>query len=165
MVFQDPYGSLNPIKKVGWILEEPLRLMGGMDKVARKKKVIQILEDVGLGGGYINRYLNQLSGGQRQRVAIGVALIQNSKLIVLDEPVSALDVTVQKQILILLKRLKQEFDLSYIFISHDLNVVYEICDRVCVMYQGQIVERGLVSELYDRPEHPYTKQLLQAILR
>jgi peptide/nickel transport system ATP-binding protein len=163
MVFQDPYGSLNPVKKVGWILEEPLRLMGGMDKVARNKKVIQILEEIGL-GGYINRYLNQLSGGQRQRVAIGVALIQNSKLIVLDEPVSALDVTVQKQILILLKRLKQEFDLSYIFISHDLNVVYEICDRVCVMYQGQIVERGLVSELYERPEHPYTKQLLQAIL-
>lgn len=164
MVFQDPYGSLNPAKKVGWILEEPLRLMGGMGKVERAKKVVQILDEIGLGDSYSNRYLNQLSGGQRQRVAIGVALIQSSKLIVLDEPVSALDVTVQKQILILLKRLKREYDLSYIFISHDLNVVYEICDRVCVMYQGKIVERGLVSELYERPKHPYTKQLLEAIL-
>ncbi len=164
MVFQDPYGSLNPAKKVSWILEEPLKLVGGYNKKERKAKVLQTLSEVGLEGNYSERYLSQLSGGQRQRVAIGVALIQNSKFIVLDEPVSALDVTVQAQILDLLKKLRKEYDLSYLFISHDLNVIYQMCDRVCVMYQGKIVETATIEELYHNPQHPYSKKLLEAAL-
>lgn len=164
MVFQDPYGSLNPAKKVSWILEEPLKLVGGYNKKERKAKVLQTLSEVGLEGNYSERYLSQLSGGQRQRVAIGVALIQNSKFIVLDEPVSALDVTVQAQILDLLKKLQKEYDLSYLFISHDLNVIYQMCDRVCVMYQGKIVETATIEELYHNPQHPYTTKLLEAAL-
>lgn len=164
MVFQDPYGSLNPAKKVGWILEEPLKLVGGYTKVERKEKVLQILKEVGLKEKYKDRYLSQLSGGQRQRVAIGAALIQNSKFIVLDEPVSALDVTVQAQILDLLKKLRVEYDLSYLFISHDLNVIYQMCDRVCVMYQGEIVETATIDKLFNQPNHPYSKKLLETIV-
>lgn len=163
MVFQDPYGSLNPAKTVGWILEEPLKLFGRMSKIQRMEKVWYILEKVGLSKSYEKRYLDQLSGGQRQRVAIGVALMQNSKFIVLDEPVSALDVTVQKQILSLLRAIKEEFQLSYLFISHDLNVIRELCDRVLVMYQGNIVETGLVEEIFLHPQEDYTKQLLESI--
>jgi peptide/nickel transport system ATP-binding protein len=164
MVFQDPYGSLNPAKRVDWILEEPLKLTGGYSKRERKEKVAQILKDIGLEEQHGRRYLSQLSGGQRQRVAIGVAIIQNSKLIVLDEPVSALDVTVQSQILDLLKRLQQEYDLSYLFISHDFNIIYLMCDRVCVMYQGKIVETAEVKALYHNPSHPYSKKLLDAVI-
>ncbi|MDF2611332.1 MAG: transporter ATP-binding protein [Lachnospiraceae bacterium] len=164
MVFQDPYGSLNPVKRVDWILEEPLKLAGGYSKKERKEKVAKILKDIGLQEKHGRRFLSQLSGGQRQRVAIGVALIQNSKLIVLDEPVSALDVTVQSQILELLRSLRKEYDLSYLFISHDLNVIYLLCDRVCVMHQGRIVETADMKELFHSPKHPYTKKLLEAVI-
>lgn len=164
MVFQDPLGSLNPGKKVSWILEEPLRLKGGIAKEKRVEKVNQVLERVGLNKEYGNRYLRQLSGGQRQRIAIGVALIQESKFIILDEPVSALDVTIQAQILSLLKELQKEFGLSYLFISHDLKVIYQMCDRVGVMKEGQIVENTTVRDLFHSPAHPYTKKLLAAVL-
>jgi len=165
MVFQDPYQSLNPSKKVGWILEEPLKLSGsGYRKEERQNKVDNILTRIGLNVSYKDRYLSQLSGGQRQRIAIGVALIQNSKFIVLDEPVSALDVTVQAQILNLLKELREEYKLSYLFISHDLKVIHKMCDRVCVMYQGEIVEEASVSELFTEPSHEYSKKLLEAVL-
>jgi len=164
MVFQDPYGSLNPVKKVNWILEEPLKIAGGYTKQERKEKVLQILNEVGLKEKHGERYLSQLSGGQRQRVAIGAAIIQNSRLIVLDEPVSALDVTVQAQILELLKKLREEHDLSYLFISHDLNVIYQMCDRVCVMYQGEIVETADIEDLFHQPNHPYSKKLLETMV-
>lgn len=164
MVFQDPYGSLNPAKTVGWILEEPLRAMGVRDKEERRKKVLEMLELVALSPEHYDRRPAQLSGGQRQRVAIAAALIQGSKLIILDEPVSALDVTLQAQILQLLVDLKEKLGLSYLFISHDLSVVYQICDRVAVLYRGEIVEEGPVDEVYDNPKHPYTKKLLDASL-
>ena len=162
MVFQDPYGSLNPAKTVGWILEEPLRAMGIRDKDERRKKVLEMLELVALDPQHYDRRPAQLSGGQRQRVAIAAALIQGSKLIILDEPVSALDVTLQAQILQLLVDLKEKLGLSYLFISHDLSVVYQICDRVAVLYRGEIVEEGPVDAVYDAPKHPYTKKLLDA---
>ena len=162
MVFQDPYGSLNPAKTVGWILEEPLRVIGMKDKEDRKRRVLKMMELVGLSAEHYDRKPSQLSGGQRQRVSIAGALIQGSKLIILDEPVSALDVTLQAQILQLLVDLKEKLDLSYIFISHDLAVVYQICDRVAVLYHGEIVEEGDVDTVYDHPKHDYTKQLLAA---
>ncbi len=164
MVFQDPYSSLNPVKKVGWILEEPLKLQSKLSKEERRIRVNAILREVDLDEGYEDRYLSELSGGQRQRVAIGVSLILNPEFIVLDEPVSALDVTVQHQIIELLKRLKDQFNLSYLFISHDLNVVYQICDRVCVMYNGEIVERAPIKELFMEPQHEYTKRLLKSVI-
>ena len=164
MVFQDPYGSLNPAKTVGWILEEPLRAMGVRDKDQRRKKALEMLELVALDPQHYDRRPAQLSGGQRQRVAIAAALIQGSKLIILDEPVSALDVTLQAQILQLLVDLKEKLGLSYLFISHDLSVVYQICDRVAVLYRGEIVEAGPVDEVYDNPKHAYTKKLLDASL-
>ena len=164
MVFQDPYGSLNPARSVGWFLEEPLRILGVKDKQERRRQAIDMLEQVGLGEEHYSRRPAQLSGGQRQRVAIAAALIGGSRLIVLDEPVSALDVTMQAQILQLLVDLKEKFRLSYLFISHDLSVVYQICDRVAVMYQGEIVEQGSVDQIYDHPQHEYTKKLLAASL-
>lgn len=162
MVFQDPYGSLNPAKTVGWILEEPLRVTGVKDREKRRRRVEEMLELVGLSGEHYDRRPSQLSGGQRQRVAIAAALIQGSKLVVLDEPVSALDVTLQAQILQLLVDLKERLGLSYLFISHDLAVVYQLCDRVAVMYRGEIVEAGDVDTVYDHPQHEYTKKLLEA---
>lgn len=164
MVFQDPYGSLNPAKTVGWILEEPLRAAGVRDKAERRERVRSFLPLVGLEEEHLTRKPAQLSGGQRQRVAIAAALIQGSKLIVLDEPVSALDVTLQAQILQLLADLKERLGLSYLFISHDLAVVYQLCDRVAVMTGGEIVEEGDVDQIYDHPQHPYTKKLLDASL-
>ena len=164
MVFQDPFGSLNPVKTVGWILEEPLRAMGIRDKAERRRRALEMLQRVSLGEEHYDRRPAQLSGGQRQRVAIAAALIQGSKLIVLDEPVSALDVTLQAQILQLLVDLKEQLGLSYLFISHDLSVVYQICDRVAVLYHGELVEQGQVDEVYDNPQHPYTKKLLEASL-
>ncbi len=162
MVFQDPFSSLNPAHSIGWILEEPLRIQGKLDSPARKAAVKEILEQVGLGGDYVNRKPDELSGGQRQRVAIAAAVITRPALVIADEPVSALDVTIQAQILKLLKDLQRKYGLSYLFISHDLNVVYELCDRVLVMKDGRIVEQGPVDEVYESPQHPYTKELLKA---
>ncbi len=164
VVFQDPYGSLNPAKTVGWILEEPLRAAGVRDRAARRQRVRDFLPLVELEEEHLARRPAQLSGGQRQRVAIAAALIQGSKLIVLDEPVSALDVTLQAQILQLLADLKQRLGLSYLFISHDLAVVYQLCSHVAVMTGGEIVEAGDVDEIYDHPRHEYTKKLLAASL-
>ena len=160
MVFQDPYGSLNPSKTVGWIVEEPLRAFGKYDAPERKRRVLDMLERVGLGAEYADRRPKELSGGQRQRVSIAVALIQRPKLIIADEPVSALDVTIQDRILDLLLELQRDLELSYLFISHDLNVIYQICDRVMVMQGGQIIETGTVDEVYDHPREEYTKNLL-----
>ena len=164
MVFQDPAGSLNPARTVGWILEEPLRAAGVKSREERRQKVLDFLPLVGLEEGHLARKPAQLSGGQRQRVAIAAALIQGSRLIVLDEPVSALDVTLQAQILRLLAELKEKLGLSYLFISHDLAVVYQLCARVAVMTGGEIVEAGDADEIYDHPKHPYTKKLLAACL-
>lgn len=162
MVFQDPFGSLNPAKSIGWILEEPLRVFGKYDAAERKRRVIDMLERVGLGEDYVNRKPRELSGGQRQRVSIATALIQRPRLIIADEPVSALDVTIQANILDLLWQLRKELELSYLFISHDLNVIYSICDRVMVMEKGRIIEMGPVEEVYENPRQEYTKKLLAA---
>ncbi len=162
MVFQDPYGSLNPAKTVGWIVEEPLRAYGKYDAPERKRRVMDMLERVGLGAEYADRRPRELSGGQRQRVGIAVALIQRPRFIIADEPVSALDVTIQAQILELLLELHRDLSLSYLFISHDLNVIYQICDRVMVMKSGRIIESGGVEEVFDHPKEDYTKKLLAA---
>ena len=162
MVFQDPYGSLNPAKTVGWIVEEPLRAYGKYDAKERKRRVMDMLERVGLGAEYAARRPRELSGGQRQRVGIAVALIQRPRFIIADEPVSALDVTIQAQILELLLELHRDLSLSYLFISHDLNVIYQICDRVMVMKSGRIIESGGVEEVFDHPKEDYTKKLLAA---
>lgn len=162
MVFQDTYGSLNPAKTVEWNLEEPLRIRGGYTRAERKAAVYESLSQVGLLKEHGKRYLQELSGGQRQRVSIASALMLKPEVIILDEPVSALDVTVQDQILKLLLELREKYELTYIFISHDLNVVAQICDRVCVMYKGEIVENATVEELYRNPQHEYSKVLLRA---
>jgi len=165
MVFQDPYGSLNPSKRIGWLLEEPLRLAcPEMTAEEREKRVDEILTKVDLPLRYKKRFPSELSGGQRQRVAIALALVLNRKLIVLDEPVSALDVTVQEQILELLLRLRREEGLSYIFISHDMQVIRRVCDYVCVMYQGEIVENAKTEQIFEVPQHAYTKKLIEAAL-
>ncbi len=160
MIFQDPFSSLNPSKKIGWILEEPLRLSGKYTKEDRKNKVREMLQKIGLEQKYAHRYPRELSGGQRQRVSIGIALLSGSKFIIADEPVSALDVTVQAQILKLLKEVQKEYNMTILFISHDLKVVYQICDRVMVMKNGRIIEDKKTEELFQNPEHPYTKLLL-----
>jgi len=163
MVFQDPYGSLNPSKRIGWLLQEPLRLAcPEMTEEEREKRVDEILTKVDLPLRYKKRFPSELSGGQRQRVAIALALVLNRKLIVLDEPVSALDVTVQEQILELLLRLRREEGLSYIFISHDMQVIRKVCDYVCVMYQGEIVENAKTEQIFEAPQHVYTKKLIDA---
>lgn len=164
MVFQDPFSSLNPAKTIGWILEEPLRIFGKYSEAERKKRVLNMMDRVGLERELITRHPHELSGGQKQRVSIGVALIRRPRFIVADEPVSALDVSIQGQILKLLLELRDELDLSYLFITHDLNVCYSICDRVAVMYKGEIVEEGPVDEVYNHPKHEYTKSLLEAAL-
>ncbi len=163
MVFQDPYESLNPAHKIGWLLQEPLRL--NKRKMSRKQRieaVDAILTKVELPLKYKDRYPHELSGGERQRVAIALALILNRKLIILDEPVSALDVTVQEQILELLIKLRNEEGLSYLFISHDMDVIRRICDYVCVMYKGKIIEHATPEELFKNPKEEYTKKLIKA---
>ncbi|MBS7316587.1 MAG: ABC transporter ATP-binding protein [Clostridiaceae bacterium] len=158
MVFQDPLSSLNPAKTVDWLLQEPLRI-AGVSKAERRDAARRILSRVGLGEEHLKRRPAELSGGQRQRVAIAAALIQRPALIVADEPVSALDVTIQAQILELMLELKRELGLSYLFISHDLGVIYRICDRVLVMREGRIVEQGPVLDIYTHPQDPYTRHL------
>nr|WP_325221985.1 ATP-binding cassette domain-containing protein [uncultured Oscillibacter sp.] len=162
MIFQDPYSSLNPFYSVEWTLEEPLRVYGKYNKAERKRRVREMLERVELRPECLGAKPAELSGGQRQRVSIAAALIRRPKFLIADEPVSALDVTIQAQILDLLSSLRRELDLSYLFISHDLNVVYQLCDRVLVMKSGRIVEQGTVDEIFDHPKEDYTKQLLAA---
>ena len=162
MIFQDPYSSLNPAYPVSWALEEPLRIFGKYGPQERKRRVREMLERVELPEECLEAKPDELSGGQRQRVSIAVALIQRPRFLIADEPVSALDVTIQAQILKLLKNLRDELDLSYLFISHDLNVVYQLCDRVLVMKQGRIVEQGAVAEILAHPKEAYTRQLLAA---
>lgn len=163
MIFQDPYSSLNPSKKVGWLLDEALYLDGVKDKEIRKKKVSEMINLVGLSDEFLSRYPKELSGGQRQRVCIGLALMQEPKLLIADEPVSALDVTIQAQILELLKKLQHTLGLSILFISHDLRVVYNFCDKVMILKDGVIVEQGNPKEVYANPQHEYTKELLSSI--
>lgn len=163
MVFQDPYSSLNPSKKVGWLLDEALYLDGVKDKNIRKTKVREMMERVGLNPELVSRYPRELSGGQRQRVCIGLALMQEPSLLIADEPVSALDVTIQAQVLGLLRELHESMNLSILFISHDLRVVYNICDRVLILKNGCIVESGNTKEVYKNPTHEYTKELLSSI--
>lgn len=162
MIFQDPYGSLNPVKKVGWILEEPLKMKGGFTNEERHSRVLDMLSRVGLEETVADRYPGELSGGQRQRVAIAAALMLEPKLLIADEPVSALDVTIQAQIMELLYKLHKEMGLSILFISHDLRVVYQMCDRIMVMQNGVIVEEGNPQDVYFEPKHVYTKSLLEA---
>ncbi|NLL79699.1 MAG: ABC transporter ATP-binding protein [Clostridiales bacterium] len=162
MVFQDPYSSLNPAYKIGWILEEPLRLKGGYTKSRRQEKVMEMLARVGLSPEIAERYPRQLSGGQRQRVCIGVALMQQPGLLIADEAVSALDVTIQKQIIDLLLKPHEEMSLAILFISHDLRVVYRICDKVLIMKEGRIIESGTPQEIYFQPKEEYTRTLLEA---
>ena len=162
IVFQDPYSSLNPAYSVEWTLEEPLRIFGKYDAAERKRRVRDMLERVELPEECLYAKPSELSGGQRQRVSIAAALIRRPRFLILDEPVSALDVTIQAQILRLLGELRRDLDLSYLFISHDLNVVYQLCDRVLVMKKGQVVEQGDVKTVYEHPESEYTRTLLAA---
>ena len=162
MIFQDPYSSLNPFYSVEWTLEEPLRVYGKYGREERKRRVREMLERVELPPECLEARPAELSGGQRQRVSIAAALIRRPRFLIADEPVSALDVTIQAQILGLLRSLRRELDLSYLFISHDLNVVYQLCDRVLVMKRGRIVEQGTVDEIFDHPREDYTRQLLAA---
>ncbi len=163
IIFQDPYSSLNPRWNVGKIISEPLRLNTPLSEKEIFEKVITLMKKVGLKEEWYWRYPHQFSGGQRQRIGIARALALNPEVIVCDEPVSALDVSIQAQVLNLLLDLQEEFNLTYIFISHDLGVVEHISDRIIVMYYGQIVESKDVESLFSTPEHPYTQTLLNAI--
>jgi peptide/nickel transport system ATP-binding protein len=162
MVFQDPYSSLNPARRVGWILEEPLRIAGGFSKEKRREAALAMLEKVGLAERIADRLPRELSGGQRQRVSIAAALMQSPRLLVADEPVSALDITIQTQILELLEKLHREMGLAIIFISHDLRVVKRLCGRIMVLHDGAVCEEGASEALFADPQTEYTKKLLAA---
>ena len=163
IVLQDPYASLNPKHKIGWTVEEPLKINTRYDKATRRRLVEEMMDTVGLDAGYLKRYPHELSGGQRQRVNIAAALMLESRLLVCDEVVSALDVSIQSQILNLMKSLQRTKKLTYLFISHDLNVVQYMSDRIGVMYLGQLVEIGRVEEVYGFAAHPYTQALLSTM--
>lgn len=163
MVYQDPYASLDPKWKIINLITEPLRIHGIGDAGSRKEKALELMRLVGLRDDYISAYPHEFSGGQRQRICIARALALDPQMIIADEPVSALDVSIQAQVLNLFKELKQRLNLTYLFISHDLNVIRYISDRVAVMYLGKIVEIASTEELFARPAHPYTKALVKAI--
>lgn len=164
MVFQDPYSSLHPLQKIGRQMEEPLLVQGHFSREERRRKVEEMLAAVGLDPEVAERFPQNLSGGQRQRAAIGCALITRPQLLIADEPVSALDLSVQAQILNLFQRLRSDFDFACLFISHDLDVVRYLCDRVAVLHDGVIVEENKAQRLFAGPRHPYTQQLLSASL-
>src|SRR3954470_20483957 len=163
MIFQDPYGSLNPRRRVGSIIGDPFSIHGLADGKERKRKVQEVMELVGLNPEHYNRFPAEFSGGQRQRIGVARALALRPKLIVCDEPVSALDVSIQAQIINLLADLQDEFNLTYVFISHDLSVVRHVSDRIAVMYLGKIVELAPTDELFGQTRHPYTRALLSAL--
>jgi oligopeptide/dipeptide ABC transporter ATP-binding protein len=163
MVFQDPYASLNPRKRVGSIVGDPLKIHGLGDRKERKKQVEELLETVGLSPEHYNRFPHEFSGGQRQRIGVARALALRPKLVVADEPVSALDVSIQAQMINLLESLQDDFGLTYVFIAHDLGVVRHVSDRIAVMYLGKLVELSPAEELYQRPIMPYTEALLSAV--
>lgn len=163
MIFQDPYSTLNPRMTIGEAIGEPLNVHFTMEKKAAKEKVQQLLKDVGLNPNFYNRYPHEFSGGQRQRICIARALAVDPEFIVCDEPISALDVSIQAQIINLMQELQVKYDLTYLFIAHDLAVVRHISDRVVVMYLGQVMELSPTKELFSNPQHPYTKALLSAV--
>lgn len=163
MVFQDPYSSLNPAMKIGSILEEPLKVNGVKDKNERRRRVKAMLKEIGLDENLEDKYPSELSGGQRQRVVIGAAMILNPKLVVCDEPVASLDLSIQNQILNLIRKFNREYRTTFIFISHDLGVVYNISDRVLLLYKGEIQELRETVEFFKNPQSEYGKYFLEGI--
>lgn len=163
MIFQNPYSSLNPKMKIGEILKEPLIINTNLKKEEITKIVEEKIEKVGLDKSALNLYPHEFSGGQRQRIAIARSLILNPEFIIADEPVSALDVSIQAQIINLLKQLKEDFNLTFLFISHDLSVIKYLSDRIAIMYLGEVVEIGTTEEIFKNPKHPYTKALLSSV--
>src|SRR5699024_7788133 len=163
MIFQDTYSSLNPRKRVMDIIAEPIRNFENMTKAETKRRVQELLEIVGLNPESILKYPHQFSGGQRQRIGVARSIALNPKLIIADEPVSALDVSVQAQVLNFMQKIQKELDLTYIFVSHDLGVIKHMCDRIGIMYKGRFVEEGTKEDVFNNPQHIYTKRLVAAI--
>jgi oligopeptide/dipeptide ABC transporter ATP-binding protein len=163
MIFQDPFSSLNPRMTVEQIVEGPIRIHTGLSREERRKRVLYLLDRVGLQPQYASRYPHEFSGGQRQRIGIARALATNPRLVIADEPVSALDVSVRSQVINLMQELQEEFGLTYLFVAHDLSVVHHICDRIAVMYLGSLAELGTADQVYRAPVHPYSRALVSAV--